>query len=46
MRTGGKVRFRTTEAVTFLCVYIPRNTILTAVAYLGSGRIQFQVPAV
>ncbi|WP_158552676.1 conjugative transposon protein TraM [Spirosoma telluris] len=45
IRTGGKVRFRTTEAVTFLCVYIPRNTILTAVAYLGSGRIQFQVPA-
>ncbi|GAB4039920.1 MULTISPECIES: conjugative transposon protein TraM [Spirosoma] len=45
IRTGGKVRFRTTEAVTFQSVYIPRNTILTAVAYLGSGRIQFQVPA-
>ena len=45
IRSGGKARFRTTEAVTFQKVYIPRNTILTAVAYLGAGRIQFQVPA-
>lgn len=45
IRTGGKVRFRTLEAVTFQGVYIPRNTVLTAVSYLGSGRIQFQVPA-
>ena len=45
IRTASKVRFRTTETVTFQGVYIPRNTILTAIAYLGSGRIQFQVPA-
>ena len=45
VRSGGKVRFRTLEAVTFQGVYIPRNTVLTAVSYLGSGRIQFQVPA-
>ena len=45
VRTGGKVRFRTLEAVTFQGVYIPRNTVLTAISYLGSGRIQFQVPA-
>ncbi|GAB3283800.1 hypothetical protein GCM10027347_60550 [Larkinella harenae] len=45
VRTRGKVRFRTTEAVTFAGVYIPRNTILTAIAYLGNGRMQFQVPS-
>ena len=44
VRTGSKARFRTTESVTFQGVYIPRNTILTAITYLGSGRIQFQVP--
>lgn len=45
IRSGGKARFRTTEAVTFRGVFIPRNTILSTVVFLGNGRIQFQAPA-
>ncbi len=45
IRTGGKARFRVTEAVTFMGIHIPRNTILSAIAYLGAGRLQFQMPA-
>lgn len=45
LRSGGKARFRVTETVRFQGVHIPRNTIFTATAYVGSGRMQFMVPA-
>lgn len=45
LRTGGKARFRVTQTVRFMGVHIPRNTIFTATSYVGSGRLQFMIPA-
>ncbi len=46
IRNGKRVSFRITEATTINGNYVPRNTLVTGLAYLGSNRVTFEIASI
>ena len=46
IRNGKRVSFRITEATTINGSYVPRNTLVTGLAYLGSNRVTFEIASI
>lgn len=46
IQNGKRVSFRITEATTINGNYVPRNTLVTGLAYLGSNRVTFEIASI
>jgi Conjugative transposon, TraM len=46
IKNGKRVSFRITEATTINGNYVPRNTLVTGLAYLGSNRVTFEIASI
>ncbi|PWK17199.1 uncharacterized protein DUF3714 [Arcicella aurantiaca] len=46
IKNGKRVSFRITEATTINGNYVPRNTLITGLAYLGSNRVTFEIASI
>ncbi len=46
IKNGKRVSFRITEATTINGNYVPRNTLVTGLAYLGNNRVTFEIASI
>ncbi|MEA5462001.1 conjugative transposon protein TraM [Arcicella sp. LKC2W] len=46
IKNGKRVSFRITEATTINGNFVPRNTLVTGLAYLGNNRVTFEIASI
>ncbi len=46
IKNGKRVSFRITEATTINGNFVPRNTLITGLAYLGNNRVTFEISSI
>jgi Conjugative transposon, TraM len=46
IRNGKRVSFRITEATTINGNFVPKNTLVTGLAYMGSNRVTFEISSI